>query len=269
MILVFDSGLGGLTVYKHIASLLSAQTFLYLADDAAFPYGSLSENEVRQRTDALFAALFERVVPDVAVLACNTASTSALAHLRERFPGTAFVGTVPAIKPAAEQTKSGLISVLGTSGTVQRDYTKKLISDFAANCEVTLVGSGTLAQLAEKFVHGGDVSDDELASEIAPCFIETDGKQTDQIVLACTHYPLLLERFEKIAPWPVTFVDPAPAIANRVQTVLGGLERLDQKIDIGPPNQVWTSSGTMDEPAGRLFARYGLSFSADFRCPFP
>lgn len=256
-------------MYRHVAERLPEQHFVYLTDDAAFPYGELSEEEVRDRAATVFGSLFTRVVPDVAVLACNTASTAALAHLRAQFPETSFVGTVPAIKPAAGQTQSGLISVLGTSGTVQRDYTHQLISDFANGCEVNLVGSANLAQLAEKFVHGGKVGDEELLAELAPCFVERGGKRTDQIVLACTHYPLLLERFEHIAPWPVTFIDPAPAIANRVRSVLDGLGSSRREGEFNPPKQVWTTSGTMDEPAGRLFESFGLTFVPDFRCPFP
>jgi glutamate racemase len=132
-----------------------------------------------------------------------------------------IVGTVPAIKPAAEATQSGLVSVLATEGTVKRDYTNALIRDFASACDVTLVSAANLASLAEDALHGLPVSDDAIRAEIASAFVARDGKRTDQIVLACTHYPLLLSRFQTLAPWPVTWIDPAPAIARRVVQLIG------------------------------------------------
>jgi glutamate racemase len=132
-----------------------------------------------------------------------------------------FVGTVPAVKPAAEITRSGFVSVLGTFGTMQREYTRALIQEHAGNCHVRLVGSGNLASLAETHMRGGQVDDAAIWAEIEPAFVERDGKRTDVIVLACTHYPFLIERFRRLAPWPVTWIDPAPAIARRVASVVG------------------------------------------------
>ncbi len=120
------------------------------------------------------------------------------------------------------------MSVLGTKGTVQREYTRALIRDFAQGCEVTLVGSADLASLAETALSGGDVSDAEISAEIAPCFVgggESDPARTDTVVLACTHYPLLMDRLVRLAPWPVDWIDPAPAIARRVADLLHGSER--------------------------------------------
>ena len=115
-----------------------------------------------------------------------------------------FVGTVPAIKPACAQSQSKRIAVLGTQATVSREYTHALIREFAAACDVELVGSPRLAPLAEAELAGAPVDDADIAAEIAPCFVDKDGRRTDTVVLACTHYPLLLERFRKLAPWPVT-----------------------------------------------------------------
>jgi glutamate racemase len=143
-----------------------------------------------------------------------------LPHLRARWPQLPFVGTVPAIKPAAEFSRSRLISILATPGTVARDYTRDLIAQFAGHCDVALVGAQNLAGLAENFVHGEAISDAEVAAEIAPCFVEQDGRRTDAIVLACTHYPLLLDIFRRLAPWPLRWVDPAPAIARRTDHVI-------------------------------------------------
>jgi glutamate racemase len=114
-----------------------------------------------------------------------------------------------------------LVSVLGTYGTIRRDYTRGLIESFAQTCHVRLVGSGNLAPYAESHMRGEPVDDDAILAEIAPAFIEHDGRRTDIVVLACTHYPFLLPHFERLAPWPVEWIDPAPAIARRVVAVTG------------------------------------------------
>jgi glutamate racemase len=132
-----------------------------------------------------------------------------------------FIGTVPAIKPACADSKTRRVAVLGTEATVRREYTQALIRDFANGCDVTLVGSANFAAYAEAELRGEGVSDAAIAAEIAPCFVDADGRRTDTIVLACTHYPLLLERLEKVAPWPVRFIDPAPAIARRLLDLTG------------------------------------------------
>jgi glutamate racemase len=218
-ILVFDSGLGGLTVYREIAAARPDAEFLYVADDAAFPYGALAEPELIARVCDLMAELIAAHRPDLIVIACNTASTIVLTELRKRFQ-VPFVGTVPAIKPACLASVTRRVSVLGTEATVQREYTRALIRDYALDCAVTLVGSKHLAALAEAELAGTPASDPDIRTEIAACFRD-DGKRTDTIVLACTHYPLLLERLRQLAPWPVNFLDPAPAIARRVTGLLG------------------------------------------------
>jgi glutamate racemase len=154
------------------------------------------------------------------VIACNTASTLVLPHLRERF-AVPFVGTVPAIKPAAQLSRSRRITVLATPGTVARDYTRDLIETYAAGCRVHLVGSRRLAEYAEAELAGAPVSDESLLEELRPCFVEEEGGRTDVVTLACTHYPLLLPRLRALAPWPVTWIDPAPAIARRVVQLIG------------------------------------------------
>ncbi len=219
--LVFDSGLGGLTVFARIAEARPDLELVYAADDAFFPYGALSEAALVARVGAVMGELIDRHAPDVVVIACNTASTLVLPPLRAAYRDLPFVGTVPAIKPAAEASKSRLISVLATPGTVARDYTRALVRDFAADCEVTLVGAPNLAALAERFLRGEPIDDAEVAREIAPCFVEREGRRTDEIVLACTHFPLLLGHLQRLAPWPANFVDPAPAIARRVDALIG------------------------------------------------
>jgi glutamate racemase len=219
-ILVFDSGLGGLTVLSELEARCPAAQFVYAGDDAAFPYGDLTEPALVRRILLVMERLIARCEPDLVVIACNTASTIVLPHLRARF-ALPFVGTVPPIKPAALQSQSRLFSVLATPGTVARDYTHDLIETYAAGCAVTLVGSTRLAGYAEREMSGQPVTDDELRAELAPCFVRDGAAATDVVVLACTHYPLLLARLRRLAPWPVTWIDPAPAIARRVADLIG------------------------------------------------
>lgn len=219
-ILIFDSGLGGLTVHREVSGARPDARLIYVADDAAFPYGSIEESDLIPRVVDVIGQAIEAHRPDLIVVACNTASTLVLPDLRSRF-SVPFIGTVPAIKPACAASTSKRVSVLGTEATVNREYTRALIRQFANGAEVTLVGSARLAGYAEAELRGEPVADDAIAAEIAPCFIDADGRRTDTIVLACTHYPLLLARFTRLRPWPVTFIDPAPAIARRVIHLLG------------------------------------------------
>jgi glutamate racemase len=222
-ILVFDSGLGGMTVLREIVAARPDARYVYVADDAFFPYGHHTEQEIIARVVPLTGELIDRHTPDLVVIACNTASTLVMSYLRQAYK-IPFVGTVPAIKPACAQSKTKRVSVLGTKGTVQREYTRGLIRDFAQGCEVKLVGSPELASLAESALSGHEVSDRDILAELAPCFVgasEDETSRTDTIVLACTHYPLLLDRFVKLAPWPVEWIDPAPAIARRAADLLG------------------------------------------------
>jgi len=218
-ILVFDSGLGGLTVLREITAARPGAAYTYVADDAFFPYGQHEESAIIARVVPLIGELIERHQPDLVVIACNTASTLVMDHLRKAY-SVPFVGTVPAIKPACTASRTKRVSVLGTRGTVKREYTRTLIRDFAQGCEVTLVGAENLASLAEATLRGETISDDTVLAEIAPCFVD-GAPRTDTVVLACTHYPLLLEQIRRIAPWPVDWIDPAPAIARRVENLLG------------------------------------------------
>jgi glutamate racemase len=222
-ILVFDSGLGGLTVLREVVAARPDAHYVYVADDAFFPYGHHSEDEIIARVVPLMGDLIGTHDPDLVVIACNTASTLVMSHLRAAY-SVPFVGTVPAIKPACAQSKTRRVSVLGTKGTVKREYTRALIRDFAQGCEVTLVGSLELASLAEAALGGHAIADGDILAELAPCFVGDTadaGARTDTVVLACTHYPLLLDRLKTLAPWPVEWIDPAPAIARRVSDLLG------------------------------------------------
>jgi glutamate racemase len=219
-ILIFDSGLGGLTVFSEVLKARPDARFVYAADDAGFPYGRLSEPVLVARVLAVMERLIGLHDPELVVVACNTASTLVLPHLRERF-SVPFIGTVPAIKPAARATRTGYVTVLATPATVARDYTRDLVETYAGGCKVNLVGSRRFAGFAEAELAGAPVSDEELLAELEPCFVQDAEGRTDVVALACTHYPLLLPRLERIAPWPVTWIDPAPAIAKRLVQLIG------------------------------------------------
>jgi glutamate racemase len=255
-ILFFDSGIGGLTVLREARVLMPGRRFVYVADDAAFPYGNWEEAALREHIAGIFGQLLEKHRPALSVIACNTASTLAIADLRERFPGHLFVGTVPAIKPAAERTRSGLVSVLATPGTVKRQYTRDLIRQWASKCHVRLVGSVNLAALAETYMRDGFVDEAAVKTEIAPCFMENDGRRTDIVVLACTHYPFLVNRMRKTAPWPVDWIDPAEAIARRAQSLLppDGAAEPSRDDDIA----IFTS-GRPNPATRRLMHGFGLT----------
>jgi glutamate racemase len=253
-ILVFDSGVGGLTVFREIARARPDARLVYAADDALFPYGQVPEAALIARVVGLMGELIEAHAPDLVVIACNTASVQVLPALRERY-ALPFVGTVPAIKPACAASQSKLVSVLGTEATVAREYTHALIRNFGQGCDLTLVGSGRLAALAEAALAGKAVDDEAIRAEIEPCFVADGAARTDTIVLACTHYPLLLDRFERLAPWPVRWIDPAPAIARRVVELVG------PAIDAAAPQQARAHFTSGRKPSADLavaLADFGL-----------
>jgi len=238
-ILVFDSGVGGFTVFREVKAARPDARYVYVADDSFFPYGNQPPDKLTARIVDVIGKAIGDYAPDLIVIACNTASTIALAVLRAHFK-VPFVGTVPAIKPACAQSKTKRIAVLGTMATVSLEYTRTLIREFANGCDVVLVGSAKLAGFAEAELAGTPVSDAEIAAEIAPCFVDKDGRRTDMVVLACTHYPLLTERFRAVAPWPVDWLDPAPAIARRVSDLLRDRAPSDEA---APPARIMLTSG--------------------------
>jgi glutamate racemase len=153
------------------------------------------------------------------VIACSTASTLVLPFLRSRF-SIPVVGVVPGIKPAALLSKTKLITLLATSATVDRPDTQALIHTYAQGCTVTRVGSPVLATYSEAEFSENPATDAQLLDAITPCFLHQGLAKTDVIVLGCTHYPLVLHRLKALAPWPVTWINPAPAIAQRVLSLL-------------------------------------------------
>jgi glutamate racemase len=211
-ILFFDSGVGGLSVLEPTRKLLPNAPIVYAADSAGFPYGKRTEAEIASRVPALLGRLVERFRPRLAVIACNTASTIALDHVRSALD-LPVVGTVPAIKPAAEISKSRVIGVLGTEATVRQPYVDDLAARFAADCKIVRHGSPELVELAEAKLAGEETSVDAVRAAAQPMFEADD--RIDTVVLACTHFPLLEEELRAAFP-KVTYVDGGPGIARRI-----------------------------------------------------
>lgn len=220
-ILFFDSGVGGLSVLAPVRARLPDAPVVYVADNAGFPYGPKSEMEVATRVCALLGRLTERFRPRLVVIACNTASTIALGHVRAAL-ATPVVGTVPAIKPAAEATRSKVIGVLGTVATVRQPYVDHLAEQFAADCLVLRHGSGALVEFAEAKLRGEATDPAAYARELAGLLDQPGGDRMDTVVLACTHFPLVAAELAAASPRPLTFVDGGAGIARRVVHLLQG-----------------------------------------------
>lgn len=220
-ILFFDSGVGGLSVLAEARRLLPQASTVYVADSAGFPYGTKSEAEIAARVPALLGRLAERYHPRLIVIACNTASTIALASVRAALD-LPIVGTVPAIKPAAALSKTRVIGVLGTNATVRQPYVDNLAAEFASDCIVLRYGSAALVDLAEAALRGEPTSDDSYRAVLAGLFDQSGGDRLDVIVNACTHFPLVADRLAAAAPHPVAFVDGSAGIARRIATLTAG-----------------------------------------------
>jgi glutamate racemase len=241
-ILVFDSGVGGLSVATEIRALMPDVELRYLADNGFFPYGTKPEDDLLDRIDRVVGCGVASFAPDCVVVACNTASTIALPRLRSRL-SCPVVGVVPAIKPAAALSRNRILGLLGTPGTVKRAYPDELIRQFAADCVVIRVGAGQLVELAERAFAGDPVSIPAITSAMAPLFDRPASLQPDTVVLACTHFPLLRDALIAAAPSGTRFVDSGRAVAERVRTVLG-----DRRVSGSTDQHVWF---TRDDPAIR------------------
>ena len=219
-ILFFDSGVGGLSVLEPTRQLLPTAPIVYCADTAGFPYGMKTDAELASRIPALLGRLVERFHPRLAVIACNTASTIALDHVRSALD-LPVVGTVPAIKPAAEMSKSRVIGVLGTEATIRQPYVDDLAAKFAADCTIIRHGSPELVELAEAKLRGENVTIDTVRAAADPIFRAPGGDRIDTIVLACTHFPLLADELRSAFP-DVAYVDGGPGIARRIAYLTEG-----------------------------------------------
>lgn len=220
-ILVFDSGVGGLSVLAEIRKILPQASFAYAADNAGYPYGTKSEAELTARIPAILGRLVERVKPRIVVIACNTASTIALAHVRSALD-VPVVGTVPAVKPAALLSKSRVIGVLGTDATVRQPYVDQLVQDHGADCTVLRLGSAVLVDMAEAKLRGTPPDPAAVKAEMDKLFGQPQGDQIDAVILSCTHFPLLADEIAAASADGVMLVDSGQGIARRTAYLTQG-----------------------------------------------
>jgi glutamate racemase len=252
-ILFFDSGVGGLSVLGPTRALLPQASYVYVADSAGFPYGTRSEAEIAERVPALLVRLAERYDPRLIVIACNTASTIALDHARAAL-AVPVVGTVPAIKVAALESRSRVFGVLGTEATVRQPYVDDLAARFAADCVVLRHGSAALVALAEGKLGGQAPAAAAIAAELDGLFAQPEGGKIDVIVNACTHFPLLAEDMAAAAPG-IRFVDGGSGIARRVASLTQGQDWPSQPV---AGRVVFTARDRRTDALAPALARAGL-----------
>ena len=222
-LLVFDSGIGGLSVLAEIRKKLPNAPVVYCADNAGFPYGTKTEAELGARVPALLGRLVERFDPQLVVIACNTASTISLPQVRTVL-NLPVVGTVPAVKPAALVSKTRAFGVLGTNATVRQAYVDNLVREFASDCLVLRHGSADLVLLAERKLRGETTTVEEYRAVLDGLLGQPGGDRLDTIVLACTHFPLVKDELAQAAPRSFQWVDSGEGIARRVAYLCDGLE---------------------------------------------
>jgi glutamate racemase len=218
---VFDSGVGGLSVWREIARQFPHERTLYLADQAHVPYGSRQLAEVRELSEGITRFLLDHGVK-IIVIACNTASAAALHHLRRTFPTVPFVGMEPAVKPAVERTHNGVVGVIATQATFQGELFASLVARYAAGVRVLTQACPGLVEAVE----AGRLDTPETEALLRQVLSPLIGRGADQLVLGCTHYPFLRPAIERVVGTSVAVIDPAPAIARQTGHVLAqrGLE---------------------------------------------
>lgn len=232
-ILVFDSGVGGLTIFRALLDQTPDLEVIFASDNAGFPYGTRTEYSLLERVHRVLERLISKFSPDLVVIACNSASTVALPSLREKYD-IPFVGVVPAIKPAAALTKTGHIGLLATPATVSRDYTQKLIQDFAGDKTVTTLGSSELVQMAEDKLRGVNPDARDLEYILKPLISQ---ESLDTLIMACTHFPLLVEDMQPHLPQVKNWVESGSAIARRVRTLIP-----ENSTNARPVHQAWLTA---------------------------
>lgn len=208
---VFDSGIGGLTVANAILECLPAESILYFADTAHIPYGQKSPATIRRYSYQICAWLLEGGCKAI-VVACNTASAAALNQLRARFPGVIIVGMEPAVKPAAEATRSGVVGVLATAGTFKSQRYTQLMQRYAGNIRVLQDPCLGLVEKIESGLAGDPGTRAMLAGILAPMV----AAGADTFVLGCTHYPFVRPLIEQLTGPDAVIIDPAPAVARQL-----------------------------------------------------
>jgi glutamate racemase len=253
-ILVFDSGVGGLSVLSHVRVRLPTASIVYVADNGGYPYGTRSEGEIAARVPVLLGRLAERYKPRLIVIACNTASTIALMHVRAALD-LPVVGTVPAVKPAALTSKTRVIGVLGTEATVRQAYVDNLVAEFASDCVVIRHGSARLVDIAEAKLRGIAPASAEMRDIMTGVYSRKGGMQLDQLVLACTHFPLLAAEIAAASPAGVTLIDSGAGIARRTAFLTQGQEWPERP----EGRAVFTKASADLDALGEALASYGLT----------
>ena len=238
---IFDSGLGGLTVVSAIRQALPSERLLYFGDTAHIPYGDRSLREVRAFSAAIVRALMARGCKMI-VIACNTASAAALKELRDAYPRFPFIGMEPAVKPAAERSRSNVVGVIATRATFQGELFASVVERFAKGVKVIEQPCPGLVQAIE----AGDLDTATTERMLRDWLEPMLAQGMDQLVLACTHYPLVRPLIERICGPGVEIIDPAPAVARRVRHVLDELGLLANTGTGG--FQLWTSKVTEELP---------------------
>lgn len=238
-LLLFDSGVGGLTVLAQLRKILPQAPVIYVADYAALPYGDKTEAQIAGRVPALLGRMVERFHPRLVTIACNTASTIALPAVREALD-LPVVGTVPAIKPAAALTRTGVIGLLGTAATIRQAYVDNLEAEFADGKRIIRHAAPALVAAAEAKLRGQQVDPAIYAEAAHGLRNQPGGEQIDTVVLACTHFPLVEAELAEAMDKEVRFVDGAAGIARRIADLTKGQEfrRIDSDLAVftGPEN---------------------------------
>jgi len=237
---IFDSGVGGLSVLRAIRAQMPEESVLYLGDQGHIPYGPRPMDQIRAFSEAITYFLLERDAK-IIVVACNTASAAALKYLRERFPSVQFVGMEPAVKPAAETTKTGKVGVLATPATFQGALYASVVERFANGVELFQNTCNGLVQQIEQGNLNGDETHKILEGALRPML----EKNIDTVVLGCTHYPFVIPIIQKIVGEKVRVIDPAPAVARRVERLLEAAGMKNDSSEMGDVK--FYTSGNPDE----------------------
>ncbi|KZY56547.1 glutamate racemase [Erythrobacter sp. HI0063] len=258
-ILLFDSGVGGLTVLAELRALMPQAPVIYAADIAGLPYGAKTEAEIAARVSGLLGRMAERFQPRLICIACNTASTIALGMVRDVLE-TPIVGTVPAIKPAAAMTKTGTIGLLGTEATVRQRYVDDLEREFAKGKTLLRYGANDLVALGEAKLRGDTVSVDAVADAAKGLVLQENGQDLDTVVLACTHFPLLEPELREAFGPEVRFIHGADGIARRIASLVEG-----QAFERAKPDFAVTTGPADDfDRLAPAFARHGIEHLVQF-----
>ncbi|HVA89958.1 MAG TPA: glutamate racemase [Chloroflexota bacterium] len=243
----FDSGIGGLSILRATRRLLPAESMIYLADNAHFPYGALPAEALRSLAVRLTRFLLARDAKLI-VVACNTVTVHALAHLRAAFPEAPFVGVVPVVKPLAERTRNRVIAVLVTPATAESPYLARLIDEYASACKTVTIPCPGLADLVE----AGRATNAELDCVLEQSLAPARASGADMLGLGCTHYPFLRARVQRLVGPDVRIIDSGGAVARRVRAVLAAGNAL---AGTAPPSYSLYSTGDPDALA-RAARRY-------------